>query len=256
MPGQQQMKKKPKVLQLCSYYISNKLYSHLFSALPAKVDQTAYIPIKKKSLHGVNNIKAPNLELQYSEIVRPYHKYLYGRKIRKQKKDLCKLIGNHIYDISLIHAHTLFSDGGTAYLLKKKFKIPYILNVRNTDINSFYKYAVHYRRFAHKVLLNSKAVVFISHAYKDRTLNVLSGSLRKEIEKRSYVIPNGIVQDYFEPIEDKKRNNYSALKLITIASLDENKNVETKIKLVKELNGQGLDVKWEVFGSGPLHSER
>src|SRR5690625_1013432 len=245
------MREKINILQLCSYYIGNRLYSHLFSELANGVRQTAYIPVKSKSLEGGNRIEVADLKLNYSNIINPYHKFFYGRKIRKQKKDLIKLIGNEVKSIALTHAHTWFSDGGTAYLLNKKYQIPYIVNVRNTDINSFYKYAFHYRGFAHRVLLKSEAVVFISHAYKNKTLDILPANLRKAVSDKSHVIPNGIVQEYFNPLK-KDKCIEGKLNLITISSLDSNKNIETKLKLINALNKQGLDVQLKVIGSGPL----
>ncbi len=42
-------------------------------------------------------------------------------------------------EIDLIHAYTLFTDGNCAMELSKKYGIPYVVAVRNTDVNDFFK---------------------------------------------------------------------------------------------------------------------
>src|SRR5690606_32772754 len=75
--------------------------------------------------------------------------------IQKSKKQ-----GNNIdfSEIKMIHAHTWYSDGGVAYLLSKKYNIPYITAVRNTDLNVHYKYLLHHRKFGKEILKNANKV--------------------------------------------------------------------------------------------------
>ena len=40
-------------------------------------------------------------------------------------------------EYSLIHAHSLFSNGYIAMRIKQDYGIPYIVAVRNTDVNTF-----------------------------------------------------------------------------------------------------------------------
>ena len=103
----------------------------------------------------------------------------------------------------------LFSDGGTAYLLNKKYGLNYVVSVRSADIYAFYKYAVFHRPFIHKVLKNATAVVFISHAYKKQTLDLLPKKVVKAIEQKTKVIPNGIDDKWFEttPTQETKLKN-------------------------------------------------
>lgn len=58
----------------------------------------------------------------------------------------------NLYDYDLIHAHTLFTNGYSAMKLAEKYDRPYIVTVRSTDINFFFKYFIHLRGFGLGVL--------------------------------------------------------------------------------------------------------
>lgn len=245
-----------KVLQLNSYYIANKLHQKLFSTIANKnVHQTIYIPIKTKELLNRNYADSPQLDFHYDLILKKYDRILYKGKIKKQMKRIEKKIPD-LSSFDIIHAHTLFSDGGTAYLLKKKYGLDYIVSVRSADIYAFYKYAIHHRPFIHKVLTNASKVVFISHAYKKQTFAVLPKKVVQAIEHKSLIIPNGIDDKWFEtkPTERTECGN-DPLRILFTGSLDTNKNVETVLLLVKELRSDGVNIELNVAGDGPLRKE-
>ena len=64
--------------------------------------------------------------------------------------------------VDVIHPHTVFSGGYVARLLKKTYGIPYIVAVRNTDVNVFFKYMFHLRRIGVRVMQDASCVVFLS----------------------------------------------------------------------------------------------
>lgn len=242
-----------KMIHLCTYYIGNKLFKKLFLQLSEDVQQTVYIPIKNESLLNNNLIEAKGLEFHYDVILKKHDRYLYKGKIKKQKNRMEELISS-IQSFDIIHAHTLFSDGGTAYLLKKKYGLDYIVSVRNTDIHFFYKYAVHQRPFIHKVLQNAAAVVFISHAYKKKTLDLLPVKVAESIKNKIHVIPNGIDDKWFT-IQLMNKKLSDKLHLLYTGTLNKNKNLMTVLKLVKKLQEEGKDVYLNVAGDGPLKDE-
>ena len=245
-----------KVLQLNSYYIGNKLHRKLFSTMGEKsVHQTIYIPIKKKELLNRNYVESSQLDFHYDLILKKYDRFLYKGKIKKQMKRIEMKVPN-LSSFDIIHAHTLFSDGGTAYLLKKKYGLDYIVSVRSADIYAFYKYAIHHRPFIHKVLTNASKVVFISHAYKKQSFDVLPKKVVEAIEEKSLIVPNGIENKWFKNIPAKR--NYDAkdsLRILFTGSLDQNKNLETVLLLVNELRNDGVKVELNVAGDGPLREE-
>jgi len=243
-----------RLLHLCSYYTGNKLYKNLFSKLSKKgFFQSVYIPIKNPDLLNRNYFETHGLKFHYDFILKKYDRYLYKGKIKKQMRRVLEKVDT-LQTTDIIHAHTLFSDGGTAYLLKKKFGKNYIISVRSTDINTFYKYAVQYRTFSHKVLVNASSIVFISHAYKKNFFELLPKSIVKSIEGKSYVIPNGIDEKWFStklPLV-KKKEDFTKLNLLFTGSLIKRKNLITVLNLIESLSRDGLDVYLNIAGDGPL----
>src|SRR5690554_2366430 len=113
--------KSPLLMHLCTYYIGNKLYKNLFVTLAdLGVTQKIYIPVRKSEQCGKNFFEHCNTTFMYDYILRSHDRYLYFNKINKQMRAL-EALPNDLRNVQIIHAHTLFSDGGTAYLLKKKF---------------------------------------------------------------------------------------------------------------------------------------
>jgi L-malate glycosyltransferase len=244
------------VLQLNSYFIANKLHQKLTSTMLSKnVQQTIYIPIKSKELENRNIVETDQLEFHYDYILRKYDRFLYKGKIKKQLKRIEEKVPE-IKKFDLIHAHTLFSDGGTAYLLNQKNGLNYVVSVRSADIYAFYKYAVFHRPFIHKVLQNAASVVFISHAYKKQTFDLLPKNVVKAIEHKTKVIPNGIDDKWFETTIVQRNNNNKPLRLLFTGSLDKNKNLSTVLKLVHSLKfDDGKEVFLNVAGDGPLREQ-
>lgn len=218
------------------------------------IEQIVYIPVRSKAHLGKNKLpdSVTTVDYKYRNILNKLDRFFFKRKIKKQKKDIEKSVINKVLP-EVIHAHTIFSDGGTAYLLNKKYGIKYILNVRNTDINYYYKYAIHLRFFMYKILLNADSIVFISHAYKKRLHSLLPFRILKQIENKCYVIPNGI-EDYWH--ENATSNNSvkvsSEITLLFIGLINKNKNLKTIIYACKELNKRGIKVSLNVIGNGPL----
>lgn len=238
-----------RVFHICSYFIGNKLYTELFKSLSSRrIQQFVYIPVKKYELIGVNAFKDQNVEINYDLILKKYHRLFYLRKINTTRKAILgKELDLKAYDC--IHAHTLFSDGGVAYLLNKKLDIPYCVSIRATDINVFFKYFLHLRSFIYKVLLNASKIIFISHAYIKKLKNILPLNILKQVEHKFIVIPNGIHDDYYVAAKPKSFEN--PIKLLTIASLDKNKNTITILQAVKKLKQEGYSIQLDIAGEGP-----
>ncbi|OAK74428.1 glycosyltransferase family 4 protein [Lederbergia galactosidilytica] len=241
------------ILNLCSYYIGNKLYMNLFGELSKAIQfQYVYVPIRSISLNNKNMLTKSNVVIKYDNILKRYHRILYGSKIKSQVKKISNLVNIRSFD--LIHAHTWFSDGGVAYLLKKKFGINYIVTIRNTDLNFFYKYAFHYRSFAHSILRQASKVTFLSPSYLERLCEVLPERISEEVKKKSIIIPNGIDRTWYEARKiDNPGNIGQKLNLVFIGSLTKNKNVETVINLLESLKSHSkIDVNLNIVGNGPL----
>ncbi|MBS4539280.1 glycosyltransferase [Clostridium sp. D2Q-11] len=246
------------LLHICSYYVGNQLYKNLVSKLSSEgINQEIFIPIKSNEHIGKNQI-SPKIDIinyYYSNILNKYDRFLFYNKTKKQMKEVEKsVLANK--KIDFIHAHTIFSDGGTAYKLYEKYGINYIVNVRNTDINYFYKYAIHLRPLMRKILLNSSGVVFISHAYKEKVFKLLPSKIISQIQNKCYVIPNGIDNYWIKNISVEKRySKKGQVNLLFIGQINKNKNLKSVILTCKELRRKGYDCFLHVIGNGPLESK-
>lgn len=242
------------VLHICTYYIGNKLYKNLIKHLSLnKLNQEVFIPVRNKQHIGKNQLtkEYATVQYSYSNILKKYDKFFYFKKINRQTKEIEKLILQN-GEINFIHAHTIFSDGGTAYNLFRKYGINYIVNVRNTDVNTFFKYGVHLRPFMYNILKNSSRIIFISHAYKKQLLSNLPSEITLEIESKCMVIPNGIDEYWHKNTSDSKNiGNIKKLNLLFIGELNKNKNFEAVIMAYKKLIKAGYDLSLHVIGSGP-----
>lgn len=214
--------------------------------------------LELKKLGIINHVFAP---VSYSSkgIITPIEEAhiveCFGRKDRivfdyKQKKILAALkkdISNMQFD--LIHAYTLFTDGNAAMQLSNQIGIPYVVAVRNTDVNDFFKKMIYLRSRGVKILMNASAVFFLSKTYLETVLSkYVPLELRDGIRNKSYVIPNGI--DNFWHMNKYKRDVLTEgefmraqkqLKCIFVGGIDSNKNVELTLKALSDLNNQ----KWK-----------
>ncbi|MEX2428333.1 MAG: glycosyltransferase family 4 protein [Bacteroidales bacterium] len=225
------------ILHICCNYSTTELYKNVITKLWEKGNyQYVYVPLRDSSLINKNLINCDNLDFNFLNILRPYHRILYKLKIAKTTKHL---IHTHhdLQKFNVIHAHTLFSDGGVAYNLFKRFSIPYIISVRNTDINIFYRYMVHLREFSFQILKNAKKIIFINPSYKDELINnILPKKYRNIVEEKSEVIPNGISDFWFKNSGIKDRNDFEINKLLFVGQFTRNKNIIGLINTVTEAN--------------------
>ncbi|MCA0970936.1 glycosyltransferase family 4 protein [Halobacillus litoralis] len=244
------------VLHICSYYIGNTLYANLVKELSKdQVNQHVFIPIKNESFEGINQLPSEynTIKYYYNNILNKHDRFFYFNKTRKQLHEIERLIISK-RNISFIHAHTLFSDGGTAYRLYRRHGINYAINVRNTDVNIFYKYCIHLRPFMYKILLSASFIVFISPAYKEKVLKVLPERIKNEISGKCLTIPNGI-DDFWHKNQISPKGKYIKHKKVTlifVGNLDKNKNIESVLYSCYELKNKGYDVRLNVIGKGPL----
>ena len=154
-----------KILQISNDFAGSKVHSNLFQHLDAQgIEQVVYCPIRNPKLFDSNKFEGQYTDFIYSFIIKPWYKFLYHYKRRvlyrmKNKVDL--------KSIDLIHAATLFSDGGLAYKAYKEFHVPYVIAVRNTDINDFAKLQLASTWVSgKKILLSAQKIYFSRRPYR------------------------------------------------------------------------------------------
>lgn len=232
-----------KVLHLCSYYCGTDLYRNMVEALQAQgVENRVYCPVE--ALPAV--IRQTSFPLDISPCFSRWSKLDFFHKNRLIRRDMATRYKMSDYDI--LHAHTLFTNGYAAYRVHRKYGIPYIVAVRNTDVNTFFKYMIHLRGLGNRILAAAKAVVFLSPAYRDRVLDTyVRPALRQKIAEKSFCIPNGI-DPFWHRHAAVQKSVPAAIKVLYAGAVDQNKNVGITLAALELLRAQGHKVFFTVVG--------
>lgn len=245
-----------KVLHICSDFPGSKVHQNLYKALEKMgITQEIYTYFNKSKYRNRNFFESNSSNIHYACILNKYDRYFFHYKGHKITLDLKKRID--VSKIDLIHATTLFSDGSVAYRLYKMYHIPYIVAVRNSDINIHLKIAWHEWLYGKKILMNAQKIVFISEALRRNFCeHAYIKKLLPEIEGKIVVRPNGI-DDYWLDNCSKDRlilpDNH---KLIYVGVYDQNKNIYRLIDAVMSLKEKYPDIRLTLVGGrGELKSQ-
>lgn len=231
-----------RVLHICPDYPYTKLYHLLISRLEDFADNTVYV--SQSELPVTKDYPVVFTGRDFGVLDR----VLYYRKQKCISDDIeAKQLAS---SVDLVHAHNLFSAGYAAFKLYKTKGIPYVVAVRNTDVNVFFHYMLHLRGLGVKVMENAAAVIFLSPAYKWAVLNkYVPKKLREKIANKSFVIPNGIDRFFLDNIPtENKQVNKESLRLIYVGEVNTNKNLTTTLKACELLKSKGYKPSIKVVG--------
>lgn len=210
------------------------------------LENQVYVPVYDKTKSSI----IPNDNVLVSERFNKWDRLVFDYKQEKIIRDIEEKIDVSSFD--LIHAYTLFTDGNCARRLSEKYKIPFVVAVRNTDVNDFFKKMVHLRKRGLRTLLSSQSVFFLSSVYKKKVINsYIPNRYQNEIESKSLIIPNGIDNYWLdnEPEEvDFSQKPHHPINLIFVGVINRNKNIKLIQTAVRLLIKDGEQVKLTVVG--------
>lgn len=238
-----------KVLQIANDFCHTKVHKNLFVNLDhLGIEQVIFNPVRDELHVGGNFFESEKCKIVYAHVVKPWHRYFYHLKRKIVFKEMLKRIDCKQFNIC--HASTLLTDGGLAYLLYKKYHIPYMVAVRNTDINGFLDKAPHTWLDARKILLNAERIFFISEGLKQKFEG--HKAVRKIVPKirhKFILLPNGIDEDFLNNIS---RDTNISHNIIYVGDFSNNKNVVRLVQAVLKLKKESgfEDVKLTIIGGG------
>ena len=238
-----------KVLNINSYYYSSSVHRELQNVILAQgIDSVTYVPLVKGYVARDECLYESQDNVQISECYNKLDKYFFHVKHNKILDDIKQRIKIEKFDC--LHAHSLFSNGYIAMKIKEKYGIPYIVAVRSTDLNVFFKYMVHLRGLGQRILKEADRIVFLSQPYRDILIqNYVSRHYQKEILEKCAVVPNGIDSFWFKNIGTPKRIlDKACIKLIHVGALSKRKNVSTSVKATQILKNKGYNATLTVVG--------
>lgn len=194
----------------------------------------------------------PNIEgRDYLDVRLNYKNWQRLFFLHKEKQVLKDF--EEFYDVekfNLLHAHTLFSNGYIAYKIKQKYKIPYIVAVRDMDLNLFFKHRVSLRKLGINILKNAEKIIFISENYLTQLLDLyVPENLKKELREKSVIIPNGINEYYHENSYLRvNRPRPESLNVITVGYISKRKNQLLVAEALKLMETEGIQPTYTVVG--------
>lgn len=242
-----------RVLHICNDFAGSKVHCNLTKKLDEKeISQVIYCPLRNKKYIGKNKFDGKYTEFIYSYCIKSWYRYVYHYKAFKLYKDLRRNV--NLKSVNIIHAHTLFTDGFLAYKAYKEFGLPYVVAVRNTDVNGFIRLMRHCYHIGREILLNAEKVYFISAALKEKFEDSKFVEPILEKVKHKFVLqPNGIDDYWHEHISCEERKGHDVL---YVGKFSANKNVVRLAKAILELRKEeGFnDIRLKIVGGEEVGS--
>lgn len=233
-----------RVLHINCNYIGTTLHQLMVENLEhLGYENSVFVPVYDKRLSVIK----PNDNVCVCECFKKWDRLFFDYKQYKILKALESHY--HVEDYNLLHAYTLFTDGNCTRKLAKKYGIPYVVAVRNTDVNDFFRLMPHLRTRGIKTMLDAEAVFFLSESYRQQVFEkYIPLKYRDTIYKKSHIIPNGIDDFWFKNPPERDNKLDDTIKLIYAGRIDRNKNIPTIQKAAAILRGRGYKVSLTVVG--------
>lgn len=239
-----------KILHINCNYLSSALHQNMVDKLSSLgVTSSVFVPVHD----GGTKIVEPKDYVTVSCCFNKWDRLFFYFKQNKIRKALESNFNPTEFD--LIHAYTLYTDGNIAYSMNKKYNIPYVVAVRDTDINAFMKIKPYLIGRGIQIAKNASRVFFLSETYKKILLGKIQDKETRDIiDKKSLIIPNGIDEFWFDnrfirPADDK-RFDQKNINLICVSQIIKRKNIPLVQEAVRILKAQGWNAKLTLIGNG------
>ena len=239
-----------KILNINSYYFSSSVHRQLQLALRSdkEIDAISYVPLARGYVARPECQYKPEQSVVVKECYNERDRYIFHIKHWKIYKDVILTLNVPSYD--LIHAHSLFSNGYIAMKLKEKFGIPFVVAVRDTDVNTFFRRMPHLRRMGRAILQAASKVVFLSEPYRDHLVeNYVEEQYKEVISSKSVVIPSGIADFWFSNKgEAKTLESKKGIKVLLVGRISKRKNIPKILEALNILKKRGYEIRFTAVG--------
>lgn len=233
-----------RILHINCNYVATTLHQLLVRNLEKMgIYSDVFVPIHS----GIRAVIECDQNVRVVKCFNVRDRFLYRKKQKKIYEALQREY--EVKNWNCIHAHTLFSDGGIAWRIKNDYGIPYIVAVRNTDVNVFFKYRVYLRKHGIEILKSAEAIVFLSLSYRDEVYQKYVDPLDvEELKNKTFIIPNGIDSFWLKNIPNIKRDDDGIIRCIYAGAINKNKNILTTLQACEILNNRGYRIQFTVVG--------
>lgn len=240
-----------RILHINGNYLFSKLHQNLIRELSRQsIENGIFVPMYDRS----RAIYEPQDDVVASECFKKWDRLFFDYKQSKIIREAEARF--NVAEFDIIHAYTLFTDGNCAMRLAEKYDIPYVVAVRNTDVNDFMKIRPLLRGRGVKIMRRASAVFFLSETYKTEVFEkYVPKEYRDEIAAKSHIIPNGIDSFWLENIHRRERKPEKEIKIIYAGRINKNKNITTTQKAIKILQNRGIAARLTVVGAAESKAE-
>lgn len=234
-----------KILHINCNYTGTTLHQLMIEKLSeAGYENSVFVPVYDKNV----SVITPNENVTVCKCFKKRDRLIFDYKQKKIQKALESNID--VSGAEIIHAYTLFTDGNCARRLSKKYNIPYVVAIRNTDVNNFFRMMPHLRKRGIKIMADASAVFFLSESYRKIVFDkYVPQKYQEKILSKTYIIPNGIDKFWSENFPDaEKEIDKKKLKLVYAGRIDKNKNIPAIQKAIDILYSKGYEASLTVVG--------
>ena len=241
------------VLHINCNYTGNNLHKVMLSNFETFAsDIVVFCPMGKYSEQQVDNLKK-NEVITYC--FDKWDKFFFFNKNRKIYRSLKESI-NDLERFNVIHAFTLYTDGYLAYRLHKKTKIPYVVAIRDTDVNTFFKYKPYLIPLGIRIIKNAAAICFLSTTYRDYVIKkIVPEKYRAEINNKCIVVPNGIDNYWFDHVytnrnikKAKEKIDNRNISVVCVGAISKRKNIPMVQQAIDILRKKGWSINLNFIG--------
>lgn len=223
-----------------------------FNNYPSKVLKK----FKYKTSHKRNTMKFENFDWEFINEKISITKIILKKLCLKsyflfKYNKLIKYIDNS-YDI--IQAHFAFPDGYLALMIKKKFKIPYVVTCHGSDIHTLTKNK-RFKKYIIKALNNADKVFFVSEfLYKKAKECGFNG-------ENYEITTNGIDSNVFyrhtnkQELLDKYNLNKKNKIIGFVGNLEYIKGADRLVEIFKKIEKLNENVEFIIVGDGTLKNK-
>lgn len=175
-------------------------------------------------------------------ILQPFWIFMRGKEIFKKDK----------FNIMTVHEYPPFYNGIGAWMLWKKIKIPYVLELMHIP---GYPKAGNYKEVIYKNLVRWFIRYDAAGAAKVRIIN--------KVQTPEFLKKSGVPEEKFIHIPAfyidletfSPKNETKKYDIVFAARLEKNKGINELIRAVMNLKKEKQDIKLLIVGSGPLKKE-
>lgn len=245
------------VLHINCNYMTTSLHQTMIEHLDEFTENTVFCPVIKgckPTIEANNNVVAV-------ECFSKMDRLLYFRKQLRIRTAIERTIDVRNFDV--IHAYTLFTDGYCAMSMAEKYGRPYVVAIRDTDINAFFRLKPYLIPLGIKIMEKASRIFFLSESYKRLMLEKYVPEKKRSIlEAKMTVVPNGI-DDFWLENRYTDRNvagtlgklKNKKLNVVCVGQIIKRKNIPMIQAALRMMEKDGWKVHLDVVGKKVDESE-